>query len=263
MSTTAKVIKYELRDITRSKWIIAYGLFFMVVTDVLFRFSGGSAKALMSLSNIVLIIIPLVSIVFGTMYLYNAREFTELLLTQPIDRKALFGGLYAGLAFPLAVAFLVGIGVPFAVHGVQAASNYSTLLMLIVAGVMLTFVFVALAFLIAVKFEDKVRALGIAVLLWLFFSVIYDGAVLLLVNAFSAYPLEQPMIALMLLNPVDLARILLLLTFDISALMGYTGAVFEQFFGSMAGTLVSLVALAAWLGLPLLWGGRLFNKKDF
>ncbi len=263
MSTTAKIIKYELSDVIRGKWILVYALFFLVVTDALFRFGGGSARALLSLSNVVLLIIPLVSIVFGTMYLYNAREFTELLLTQPVDRKSLFRGLYAGLAVPLAAGFVAGVGVPFALHGVEAASHYVTLATLALSGVLLTFVFVALAFLIAVRFEDKVRGLGVVVLLWLFFSVIYDGLVLLTINAFADYPLEQPMIALMLLNPIDLARVLLLLTFDASALMGYTGAVFEKFFGSLLGMGLSTAALGVWLAVPLMLGMRRFRKKDF
>ncbi len=263
MSTTAKIIKYELSDVIRGKWILVYALFFLVVTDALFRFGGGSARALLSLSNVVLLIIPLVSIVFGTMYLYNAREFTELLLTQPVDRKSLFRGLYAGLAVPLAAGFVAGVGVPFALHGVEAASHYVTLATLGFSGVLLTCVFVALAFLIAVRFEDKVRGLAVAILLWLFFSVIYDGLVLLILNAFADYPLEQPMIALMLLNPIDLARVLLLLTFDASALMGYTGAVFEKFFGSLLGMGLSTAALGLWLAVPLLLGMRRFRKKDF
>ena len=263
MNTTAKIIKYELSDITRSTWILVYALFFLAVTEALFRFGSGSAKALLSLSNIVLIIIPLVSIVFGTMYLYNTREFTELLLAQPVDRKTLFAGLYAGLALPLSAAFLIGVGVPFALHGVQATSHYTTLLVMTLSGVLLTFIFVALAFLIAVRVEDKVRGLGVSILLWLLFSVMYDGLVLLLAGVFADYPLEKPMLALMLFNPIDLARVLLLLTFDVSALMGYTGAVFEQFFGSLLGVVASVSALVVWVIVPLALGMRLFKKKDF
>ncbi len=263
MQTTAKVIKYELSDVVRSKWILIYALFFLVATEALFRFGGGSARALLSLSNLVLIIIPLISIIFGTMYLYNARAFVELLLTQPVDRKTLFGGLYTGLALPLSAGFLAGVGVPFIFHGVEAASHTTTLLILLLSGVLLTCIFVALAFFIAVTFEDKVRGLGVAILLWLFFAIVYDGLVLVLVHAFADYPLEQPMIGLMLLNPVDLARVLLLLTFDASALMGYTGAVFEKFFGSVVGLSLSITALLAWLALPLTLGWRRFKKKDF
>jgi Cu-processing system permease protein len=108
-----------------------------------------------------------------------------------------------------------------------------------------------------------VRGLAVAVLLWLLFAVVYDGLVLLLLNVFADYPLEKPMIGLMLLNPVDLARVLLLLSFDASALMGYTGAVFEKFFGSALGIGLSAAALGVWLLVPLALGRRFFKKKDF
>lgn len=263
MNATAKILTYELRDVVRSKWVIAYALFFLVVTEGLFRFGGGSAKALLSLMNVVLIIIPLVSIVFGTMYLYNARDFIELLLAQPVNRKHLFAGLYTGLAVPLSAGFLAGVSLPFFVHGVQEAGHYQTLLLLALAGTALTFIFVALAFLIAVRVEDKVRGLGTSLLLWLFFSVVYDGLLLVVVNAFADYPLETATIALSTLNPIDLARVLLLMTFDISALMGYTGAIFEAFFGSALGLTVSAAALLVWIAVPFALGRHYFRSRDF
>lgn len=263
LNTTAKIFLYELNDVVRSRWMVGYGVFFLLVTDLLFRFGSGSAQVMLSLMNVVLILIPLVCVAFGTMHLYSAREFTELMLTQPVRRGALFSGLYLGLSIPLSAAFVVGTGIPFLLHGVEAASHFRTLAIMLVAGVFLTLIFTALAFLMAIRYDDRVRGLGLAILLWLFCSVVYDGIILGVIHAFADYPLERPVIALTLLNPVDLARVLLLLNFDISALMGYTGAVFEQFFGSAAGRLISLGALALWLSVPLATGKRLFERKDF
>jgi Cu-processing system permease protein len=64
-------------------------------------------------------------------------------------------------------------------------------------------------------------------------------------------------------NPVDLARILLTLQFDVSALMGYTGAVYQRFFGGALGMLLSATALLTWALVPLWLGNRFFHKKDF
>ncbi|HEX7941328.1 MAG TPA: ABC transporter permease subunit [Gemmatimonadaceae bacterium] len=263
MSTTAKVVGFELRDVIRSRWVIAYALFFLIVTDALLRFGGGGTKALLSLMNVVLFIIPLVNLVFGTMYLYDAREFIELLLAQPVRRRQLFAGLYLGLALPLSLGFLVGIGAPFAVHGLDDPSQWGTLAALALCGVLLTAIFIAIAFLIAVRLEDKVKGLGAAIALWLVFAVLYDGIVLLAVTIFADYPLERPMVALMMANPVDLARVLLLMRFDVSALMGYTGAVFEKLFGTASGAALALGVLAAWCAVPLAVGGRWFQRKDF
>jgi Cu-processing system permease protein len=67
----------------------------------------------------------------------------------------------------------------------------------------------------------------------------------------------------MILNPVDLARVVLMLNFDVSALMGYTGAVFEDFFGGSMGLAVALLALGVWLAAPLVAGAKAFARKDF
>jgi len=259
----ARVVRYQVSDVARSRWLAAYTLFFLVATEALLRFGGGGAKALLSLTNIVLLLVPLVGAVFGTMYLYGAREFTELLLAQPVRRDALFAGLYLGLAVPLAGGFVVGIVAPFLIRGAGEPGQWTLIATLVLAGVVLTFVFVGLAFLIAVRSEDRVKGLGAAVGVWLFFSLLYDGVVLLAVLLLGDYPLERPLLGLMLANPVDLARVALLMQFDASALMGYTGAVFQKFFGGAGGIAVAAAALALWVGTPALLGARAFRKRDF
>jgi Cu-processing system permease protein len=67
----------------------------------------------------------------------------------------------------------------------------------------------------------------------------------------------------MLLNPIDLARVALLLQFDVSALLGYTGAVLQKFFETTKGLLVTATALAFWIAGPILLGLRAFQRKDF
>ena len=74
--------------------------------------------------------------------------------------------------------------------------------------------------------------------------------------------LERPLLGLMLANPVDLALVLLLLRFDVAALLGYTGAVLAQFFRG-AGALVAATALLAWVAVPVALGVRAFGRKDF
>jgi Cu-processing system permease protein len=258
---TAKVAKYELSNVARSRWLIAYALFFLLVTDALIRFGGGDGKALLSLVNVVLLVVPLVGLVFGTTYLYDARDFTEVLLAQPVGRGQLFAGLFLGLAVPLALAFALGAGLPFVLHGVPEG-QLGTLLALLGTGAALTFAFVALAFLVAVRAADKVKGLGVAIGVWLALALLYDGAVLLLVALLADYPIERPMLGLMLANPVDLARVLLLLRFDVAALMGYTGAVFARFFGG-PGQAVAVAALLAWIAVPIALGARAFRRKDF
>jgi Cu-processing system permease protein len=260
---TLKIARYQLRDVMRSRWVLVYGLFFLLMTDALFRFGGSGERVLLSLMNVVLIAIPLVSVVLGTMYLYNSREFTELILSQPVRRRSLFFGLFIGLGLPSSMAFLLGTGLPFWAHGGAADAGWGPLLLLLGTGVGLTLVFTSLAFLVALTTEDRIKGLGYSLGLWVFFTVVFNGLVLLAIYMFSDYPMERAVLALSFLNPVDLGRILLLLNFDISALMGFTGAVFKGFFGSGAGQAVTVGALLLWLAVPFSLGLRSFHRKNF
>jgi Cu-processing system permease protein len=258
---TAKIMKYELRDVARSRWLLAYTLFFLVVTDALLRFGDGG-KALISLTSIALFIIPLVALVFGTVFLDNAREFTELLLAQPIRRGQLYSGLYLGLTLPLALAFVAGVVVPFALRRLGGASAVSLSVLLLI-GITLTFIFTGFAFAIASWTEDRLRRVGAAIGVWLFTAVLYDGLVLIVVMLLGDHPVERPMLAVMFANPVDLARVVMLLQLDMSALMGYTGAAFQQFFSGGKGIALAAAALAAWVATPVMLGLRSFRKRDF
>ena len=199
--------------------------------------------------NIVLIIIPIVSLIFGSIYLYNSREFVEMMLRQPIDRKSLFLGIYFGTTIPLSLAWAVGIVIPFFLFA-NDYQQFDGLVFLILNGAALTFVFTAIAFLITIRQDDKAKGLGFSMMIWLILAVIYDGFVLLVVYYFEDYPLEKMMIALSLINPIDLARNMFLIKFNISALMGYTGAVFQNFFGSMLGIFISIFFLLIWIIIP-------------
>jgi Cu-processing system permease protein len=262
MNTILKVLKYQAKDAVRSRWLLAYAIFFMLVTDGLLRFSGDPVRTQLSLVSVVLFLVPLVSIVFGTVYLYNAREFIELLLAQPVNRRQMYGGLYLGLTLPLALAFVAGLGVPFLVRGIEESAR-GTLGALLLSGVVLTCAFSAIATLIAIRCEDRLRGLGTAIGVWMLLTVVYDGFVLFILAVFSSYPLEHAALGLMMANPIDIARVALLLQFDGAAMMGYTGAVFLKFFGGAEGIAIATTALAAWVLLPGMLGMRVFQRRDF
>jgi Cu-processing system permease protein len=264
MNTIVKLARYGIIAAARSRWILGYTAFFFLATEGLMRFGGDSGRTVVSLLNIVLLLIPLVSIVIGTMTVYNNRDFTELLLSQPIQRGSLFAGQFLGLALPLAAAFLLGVGLPLLARvSVGGEANIGLVLMLLGSGTALTLIFTAFALLIANVVEDRAFGLGAALLLWLMTAALYDGIMLAVIWAFRDYPLEIPVLAMSIANPIDLARILVMLKFDVAALMGYTGAVFEKFFGTVLGISLAASALVFWLCLPF-WAGKIvFDKKDF
>lgn len=251
-----RITKHALYDILRNRFVLLYALFLLVITFSLFSLDSDPGKAVLSLLNIVLMVVPLVSIIFTTIYFFNSYEFIELLLSQPIDRKVIFFSEFLAICAALSAAYLIGVGVPvLALGGLNG-------MYLVISGLLLTFVFVSLAFAASVSTRDKAKGIGMALLFWFYFSLIYDGFILYLVYSFSDYPMEKLTLALISLNPVDLARIVILLKLDISALMGYTGAFLKDFFGTSVGVLYSVVMLVGWAVLPLLYALRKFMRKD-
>ena len=133
---------------------------------------------------------------------------------------------------------------------------------MLVVGLLLNIIFVSIALLASVRVRDKARGIGLAILLWLYFSLIFDGLVLFLLFQLSDYPVENYMLALTALNPIDLSRIVVLLKMDVAAMLGYTGAIFKQFLGNNNGSLLATMILAAWAIVPLYFSLKKFNRKD-
>ena len=261
MPTWAKVMKYQMRNVARARTILLYGLFFLLVTAGLIRLGGGVERALPSLANLVLFIVPLVSLLVTVTFLYDGRAFNELLLSHPLRRQDLFAGIYLGLTLPLVVALGLGVGIPTAIMGGGAEALAPALVVLVVGGV-LTAIFTGLGFVVAVRVREPTRGLGAALVLWLLLTVAYDGAALLASQALLAWPLEKPMLAAMVLNPVDLARLIVLMSLDASVLLGYTGAVFQDFFGGAKGIVVAGGAMVGWVLVPLVVALRRFRSMD-
>lgn len=253
-----KVIKYVISDILRNKIIIAYTLFLFLLSFGMFVMEDVPEKSLTSLLTINLILIPLVSVMFSTIYIYNSSEFIELLAAQPIRRKSLWFSIYLSLAFSLAIAFFVGCGIPILLFSATATG-----LTMIVTGILLSIIFVSISALSAVYIKDKTKGIGTALLLWLYFTIIFDAMVLFLLFQLIEYPLENLIVALSVLNPVDLVRVVSLLEMDISALMGATSAVFRNTFTSgIIGFIITYGVLVIWILIPLLLSLRKFGKKD-
>jgi Cu-processing system permease protein len=258
-----KIFKYSFFDLMRSRWTIVYAIFYFLFTLSLLWLSNDLSKVVISLMNVILVLVPLIATMFGVMYYYNSREFIELLLAQPIRRTSIFWGQYLGVSISLALSLFIGVGVPFIFYGIFNSSSIFDFFTLVFVGIFLSFIFSAIAFFIAMKNENKIKGFGLAILAWLFFAVIYDGLFLLLLAVFSDYPLENFAIGASMFNPIDLSRILILLKLDISALMGYTGAVFQKLLGNQIGLMISFSVLLFWVLLPV-WGIKyVAARRDF
>lgn len=258
-----KILKYSFYDLIRSRWSYVYFLFYLILGFVLLFLNNDVSKAVITLMNVIIVLVPLIGTIFGVMYYYNSKEFTELLLAQPVKRSSIFLGQYLGVAGSLTLSLVLGLGIPFVLYGLFRSSAIFDFSLLLGTGAFLTFIFTALSFNIALSNENKIKGFGYSVLLWLFMAVVYDGIFLMSLIIFKEYPLDNFSLFATMFNPIDLSRTLILLKLDISALLGYTGAVFKQFFGTSQGFIISLVMLILWTALPIWRMLHISRKKDF
>lgn len=258
-----KILKYSIFDLLRSRWSYVYFLFYLLLGFVLLFLNSDMNKAVITMMNIIIVLTPLIGTIFGVMYFYNSKEFTELLLAQPIKRTKIFMGQYLGITLSLSLSFILGLGIPFVFYGLFRSAAIFDFSLLILIGTFLNFIFVALAYNIALSTDNKIKGFGYAILMWLFLAVIYDGIFMISLIMLNEYPLDKFSLIATMLNPIDLSRILILLKLDISALLGYTGAVFKEFFGTNKGAFLSLLVLCLWVVIPLFRINKKLKKKDF
>ena len=258
-----KILKYSFYEMIRSRWVFIYTVFYLLATIALLLLSNDLSKVLISMTNITLILTPLIGILFGTIYYYNSKEFIQLLMAQALSRWSIFSGMYAGMVIALCLSILLGIGLPFVFYGILGSPDLFIFLLLLAMGCVLSIIFSLIAFLIAMKYDDKVKGLSISIFVWLFFAIIYDGIFLFLLLTFKDYPLDKLTISMLVFNPIDLSRILILMKLDMSAMMGYTGAVLSKFLGKNIGMIVVSFSLLMWMILPLWRLYKIGQKKDF
>ncbi len=252
-----KIVKFVTLDIIKNKIVLLYTILLSVFSWSSFSLEDSNTKGILTLLSIVLLTVPLVSVLFSTIYIYRSFEFIELLVSQPIKRSKIWVSLFLGLSFSFVSAFLIGTGLPLLYYSPNEVGY-----IMIAIGCIISVIFVAIAFLSAIITRDKAKGIGVSILLWLYFALLFDGVVLFLLFQFADYPIEKPMVAILSTNPIDLARILIILKLDASAMLGYTGAIFKDFFGSSLGVILSFLLLILWVVIPFYLSLIKFKNKD-
>lgn len=253
---------YQIKNSLRSRWFYLYFVFFLLVSHFSLQFNNDISKFSINLMSANIFIVPLVSIIYGTIFFYNNIDYIIFILTQPVKRQTIFLSLFFGLSLPMIIGFISGTILPL-IYMQMNISNLKVFFFLIISGTLLHLIFIAAALYISIAKENKLMGFGISISFWLVLTIIYDAFFLFLLNNFSDYPLEYFSIIFSMLNPVDISRIFVTLQLDSSALFGYTGAVFQNFFSKYTGVFIPLISMLAWLFTLLIFGLRRFIKKDF
>lgn len=252
-----KVFKYTLIDLARNRFVLGYAVLMLLVAQGLFSLEGDPTKALLSLVQVVMALVPLIALVFTVVYFYDIQEFTQLLAVQPMRRGDILGGQILALAVALLLAQAIGLGLPLLVHSPTLAA-----LVLSLSGSGLVLVFISLGALIALKQREKARGVGVALAIWFLLVLVYDALLMWGMFTLSDYPIEPFVVPFAGINPIDLARIMVMLQVDLAAMMGYSGAIYKNFFGTQMGMAVAGLIMMVWVLVPGWSAMRAFNRKD-
>lgn len=252
------LIRYQLADVARAKWMVAYALFFFFFTNALLMFGSDSSKAAASVLSVVLLVVPMISILYAAIHWYNSESFNSLLLTHPLRRSSVYLSHWISISSCLAGSLAFSTGSALVFNRSFDRSSATVLLF----GCVLSFIFVGLGLAVAVLFKDRMRGIGAAFLLWLYFSVLHDALVFALISLFKDFPIEVPTIVLMSVNPVDLARVQVLLALELPTMMGYTGKILQKLLSGDMGMVLAGAGLLLWVSVPVWIGTEVFYRRD-
>lgn len=263
----------EYRRALESRWLFLFAALFAAIVLGLSYFGlaqsreigfQGFARVTLSLLNLVLFIVPLTGLVLGVTSITGSGEALPLLLAQPVTRGEVLAGKYLGLAAALGVAQALGFGGGGIVVALNAgASQVPGFLVLTCLSLVLGWLTLAAALLLAALWPDRLRAMTAALLLWLLLVVAYDLVVLGATAVLRGMPLQAVLFPALLLNPVDLVRVLTTLAVGSGALFGPTSAVLMKMFGSGGGIALCVAMLAFETVVPLLLAVRIFRGRDW
>ena len=243
----------EYRITVRRRWPVGLAVLFGVFSLAVVGFGTSAvgpdryAAVVASLVELGVYLVPLAAMVVGydTVVGARAQGSLDMLFTLPVSRAQVVLGKYLGRLAVLGGAMAIGLGVggvaATVVGGVGGLGQYAlfVLLSIVTGGT-----FLGLSVLLSTLAREKTRALGAALVAWLWFVLLHDLVAVGLV-AGTDLP-DVALTAIVLTNPADLYRLLVL-----SQLETTTGG-FAAVLAEASVSVPSLgAALVVWLVVPL------------
>jgi Cu-processing system permease protein len=259
-----EILLFEVRENVRSRWLFVFTGFLALSVSALNYFGDENGTRLItSLMNIVLLIVPLFAISFAGLSFLDSLSFAEVLLSKSVTRREYFFGKYFGISLSLSLGLVVGVGIPGVITFYSDSAFLLLFFELIVFGLTLIFIFVSLAFLLASYFKKGELIISGALLIWLYFFVFFDSIVFMFSVYLGEYPVEIPSLIIILLNPIDLVRIVMILQTKASVLLGFSGAFLLKTIGFQSLLILSVFFLSGWILIPLWISYKRFVKRNF
>lgn len=260
----AVVALQEYRLSIRNQWALALTGLLTAFAVLLTAFSGSSvgpegfAPTVLSLASLATYLLPLAALAFGFDTIVGADEdrWLDVLFALPIRRSSVMLGKYFGRAFTLGVATVIGFSTAGAVlvswTGLANAAVYLKF-MFTAAGV--GWVFLSIGMLISTLAAEKTHALGVSLLAWVWFVLVYD---LIALGAIATLDVPGGLLSVLILaNPADIFRVIILTGMNTSA--GGFASIYADTGLSMA---VLVAVLIVWGLAPLVAASRLIYRRS-
>jgi Cu-processing system permease protein len=270
----AAIALNELLIAERSRWVLIFSLVFAsIALAVSFAGSGGGYEGFQdflrttaSLLNLSLYLVPLFALTLGAMSFTPPPDKGgfELQIVQPVSRTETLLGKYAGLFLAVTLAITVGFGAAGIVIGVFAKSaDLAAFGAFVLLDLALGLIFLSISALISVSILKRGPVLGVSLVVWFVFVILYDLVVMWIATSFEGATLRTLLFGLLFGNPVDLVRVATLFVVGGKIVFGPTGGALLKFIGGTGSGLLLLVAgLLFWGGVPLVAAIRVFQRKD-
>lgn len=273
-ASIAEIAKLELKIQLRSRWMLGFGILFAVmITGVSYyglTFLGYEAefqdfyRTTVTMLHLVFIIIPVVALVAAGQSVCSDPGYFEFLASQPVGRSDILLGKVAGLFVALTIMTVLGFGLGGMIIALKSNSEgIWKFFIFIGTSITLGLVFISISTLLSVLSNRKPMAIVSALIVWLFFLFIYDFIVLAASYYMDEAYLRTILYFSLLGNPIDMARVIVLLTVGGEAALGAAGAGLIRTFGGPATSAMSAVGLLAiWALMPLIGAILVFKKQD-
>lgn len=260
----ATLARLEYRLSIRNRWAFALTALFGLLAGLVVGFGGSGPgvvridAVIVSLASLATYLIPLAALVYGFDTIVGAEEsgWLDIVFALPVPRSRVVVGAYLGRAVTLTGATAIGFGLGGVVLFVRAtAVTWSLYATVLLGAVALALAFLAVGVLVSTIAVEKTHALGLALLVWVWFVFGHDLVALGLVAG-----IELPasaLSALVLANPVDIFRVLVLAGIDSTG--GGMAAVVAN--TNLSPSILALAAFA-WIITPVVIAARLVQQRS-
>ncbi|MCC7123730.1 MAG: ABC transporter permease subunit [Acidobacteria bacterium] len=266
--------RHELLLAARSRWLQWFAVVFaglaLLVSASGYVISGGYglqdfARTGVSLVQLVLLIVPLAALVFGSLTLSPERGAAELLYAQPVPRATILTGRVIGLFLALAAAELVGFGLAgLTVQYASGPEGAAQFLVVVLLALTLTAVFLSIAAALASGTPGRrARSLAVSLVIWFVAVILFDLAALGVASLLKSGAASRLLMTAALINPVDAGRTAAYMAIEGTSAFGGASLALLRFTGgtSLLAVLIA-TSLAAWTLVPAFIAARRLSRTD-